>query len=278
MTDQAALDWWAQHKPGMDPPSSWGLSYLEQRSSPDNGRRFKRMRAGVITAARLMNEQFDGEQWRSWFCTLTYRPGVVWKAEHIRTFCDRLRKWAARVGCGVGYVWKMELGEEKGRLHYHVVVICSGFPWLPFLDQDAYDDQGKLQPAMWPHGMSQVKVARNPVGYMAKYIGKEFAGRIPRGARLWGFGGLDGERRGELRWWRSPRWLRRLVPLECGIKRLKGGWWANVATRWCFKSPYIWDVDECRTLWRGWGPGEVDLSGVVFETNGEIQFEVSICG
>lgn len=240
----------------MEQPKQPGLS-------PDVLRRNRRMRQGVITACRMAFEQFDGPQVAQFFLTLTYRPGAEWAPEQITLFTQRLRDHAKRKlgGVEMAYVWKLEL-TKAGVPHYHVALWIDGQVYLPKLDDSGF----------WPHGMTRVQRMRNGVGYMAKYLGKSEEMLLPTGARLWGFGGLDGERRGELRWWRSPRWLRKLVPLEAGVKRLKGGWWQRVGTLFCYKSPFVWDWLDRKTIFHGWD-GCFDMSGLVVRLNGVLTTE-----
>lgn len=231
--------------------------------SPDMLRRNRRMRQGVITSCRMAFEQFDGEAVSQFFLTLTYRPGAEWLPKHISSFTDLMRTYVRRKlgDADVAYVWKLEL-TKAGVPHYHVAVWIAGHVYLPNLDEVG----------LWPHGFTRVQRMRNGVGYMAKYLGKAEEMNLPTGARLWGFGGLDGERRGELRWWRSPRWLRRLVPLEAGVKRLKGGWWQRCGTVFAYRSPFVWDWLDRRTIFKGWD-GCFDMSGLVVSLNGVLTTE-----
>jgi len=221
------------------------------------------MKQGVITSARLAAEQFGDDVHASFFLTLTYRPGVAWAPDHISLFVRKLRQWAERsLGRDFAYVWKLEL-TKAGNPHYHVVCWVSGVVFMPKLDDEGF----------WPHGMTRVERARNPVGYMAKYLGKEEIGVLPPGARLWGFGGLTGERRGELRWWRAPRWLRKFVPVEHGLRRLKRGWWQDLTTNYSYRSPYEWDWITERFVFVGWQRERFDMSGLVARLKGMLTTE-----
>jgi Zonular occludens toxin (Zot) len=241
---ESGRDWWARTRGHRPVPASWGLSHSAQgtrdvRNDEFYCRRMRRMRAGVLTAARLAYSQFEGDGFRQWFVTLTYSPGEAWRPADIRGFCKAFREWGRRQGCEVAYVWKLEL-TRAGAPHYHVLLFARGYPWLPKLE------------AWWGRGSTNCQVARNAVGYVAKYLSKDLVGRLPDNARLWGFGGLDGESRGELRWWRAPRWLRAVSPLVDGIRRLRGGWWLNLAAGIAYRSPYEWDSFEFRRFFIGW--------------------------
>jgi len=220
------------------------------------------MKHGVLTSCRLAFEQFDGQPSTQFFITLTYRPGADWERKQIASFCDRLRKWAERQGLECAYVWKLEL-TQKGKPHYHVAFWVEGVVYLPKLDDAGF----------WIHGFTRVERLRNGVAYMAKYLAKAEVLALPPGARLWGFGGLSGERRGELRWWRSPRWLRKFVPLEDGVRRLKGGWWSNATTNWSYKSPFEYDGLFHRFVYVGWDRFRLDMSGLVARLNGVLTTE-----
>src|SRR5690606_9889015 len=57
--------------------------------------RLRRMKHGVITAARLHSEgaKRNGFRYRPVMVTLTYNPGETWRARHITLFLDAARKW-----------------------------------------------------------------------------------------------------------------------------------------------------------------------------------------
>ena len=73
--------------------------------------RLQRMRRGVITSARLIQDEMTDahEKFRVAFVTFTYRPGVDWSPMHIANVVNTYRKWAKRMGFVFRYVWVLEL-------------------------------------------------------------------------------------------------------------------------------------------------------------------------
>jgi hypothetical protein len=201
-----------------------GLSLFNKSDSPEvaatdetivcynRERRLKMMRQGIMTQARLLEEQFAGEKHWVLMNTLTYAPGKAWQSDHISTFTDRLRKWAVRRGVTIGYTWALEL-TKRGIPHYHVLVWVKNYYKLPMADKAGW----------WTHGMTRVEVARCAVGYIAKYASKGFDGELPRGARLHGHGGLDSVRKLEKRWWMLPSYARNRYTPDDNVIRCAGG-------------------------------------------------------
>lgn len=195
--------------------------------------RLKRVKQAVITAARLMLEQIadvshGGFRWKPAFVTLTYRPGETWHQKDI-TFClAAIREYLRRRGVPMLYDWVAEIQSERVLsrpgdccLHYHVVV------WLPIgMSLPKPDKRG-----WWPKGSTKIEWARKPVGYLAKYASKGGClDYVPKGARLYGSGGLSRERRIERAWWRCPQWVREKWSQEHRPTRAKGGGWISRLT------------------------------------------------
>lgn len=139
--------------------------------------------------------------------TLTYRRDGMWEAaqivellKHYREYFRRHAKEQAIPECH--YVWVMEM-TEIGRPHYHIVM------WMPKgVKPPMPDRQG-----WWPHGSTQAKYTHSPIGYLAKYTSKHAtkSGRhLPKGARLWGHGGLKMVERGPVAFALAPKWLKKL--------------------------------------------------------------------
>jgi len=192
--------------------------------------RLSRMRRGCITAARLHQEGLTkgGFRWRAAFLTLTYRDVEGWCARHISDLLKHVREWLRRRGYSLCHAWVAEL-QERGAMHYHVVL------WLPKgLTLPKPDKQG-----WWPHGMTKIEWARNPVGYMAKYVSKgDGLTKFPKGARIHGCGGLRGIQLQEARYWRRPTWLREVTVIQDQVRRRVGGGWFDVETGEIFESPW----------------------------------------
>lgn len=183
-------------------------------------RRLSRMRRGVITGGELHRDEC-GSTSIVLMVTLTYRPDVEWRREHIS---ECLAAWREELrGRKLRYVWVLEL-TKAGRPHYHVVV------WLPSDRRLRMPDRS----GAWPHGMSRTEVARNPVGYLVKYATKGTEGtKFPRGAHLFGVGGLSPAARVVRAWRMLPRYQRvRCEPADRVRRRRGGGWFSKVTGEW----------------------------------------------
>lgn len=196
-------------------------------------RRLRCMRTGVLQSARLIEEELKGSavSYRAALVTLTYRDDAAWSARDISGLLTHYRQWAARRGSWVRYVWTIEL-TARGRPHYHVVLFLPRGLTPPLPDKQGW----------WMKGSTNAKWARSPVGYIAKYASKGCSGALPKGSRLWGCSSLSPLQMGVLRWYLAPSWLRRLVPFEEGVRRVRQ-WWVNATTGWAYLSP--WVLDSC---------------------------------
>lgn len=195
--------------------------------------RNRRVRSGVITAARLINEQAShgGRRPRVAFLTLTYARVDDWRPTHFLAFAKCVREWCRRRGCKFRYVFKAEL-QQRGAVHYHVLV------WLPKgVTLPKPDKQG-----WWKHGHTRIeRVVHNAVAYIAKYAAKEHhaKARFPRGCRLHGSGGLTGEGLHEKRWWALPTWAREKFTISDRPVRAVGGGVVSRETGDFHSSPFI---------------------------------------
>lgn len=179
--------------------------------------RLKKMKHGVMTAARLVGEccARRGIRYKPAFITLTYAPGSTWRPKHVAEFLDLARKFTKRAGHDFRYVWVAEM-QSRGVVHYHVIA------WLPVgFKLPKPDDRG-----WWPHGCTEIKWARKPAGYLAKYASKGMepdSPQFPKGIRISGQGGFDVEARREYRWWRAPSEAREALGACADIRRITGG-------------------------------------------------------
>lgn len=192
--------------------------------------RLRKMRHGVITNARLVDETVRRGSRRHWcaFVTLTYRPGESWAPHHISSTLKASREWHRRLGLKPRYVWVAEM-QERGAVHYHVIFWMPNGYKLPKFDTRGW----------WPYGSSEVKKARNPVGYLAKYASKGEEGpAFPKNIRINGAGGLDDLARVEARYWRAPQAAREALGVLADIRRTTGG-------RFCSRTGLFW-----RSPWR----------------------------
>lgn len=197
--------------------------------------RFRRMRYNVVASSNMLNADATrgGFRVRPVFITLTYRTIDQPEPRHISEFLKRVRQHLKRRAEQCRYAWVAEL-QERGVLHYHVIL------WLPHGMKIPKPDQS----GWWPHGWSNIKTARSPVGYLANYAGKlkgkacEAGYHIPRGFRLYGVGGLDAEDRAKRAWANLPGWLRDRTTPEDRCKRIRGGGFVSRETWDYWPSPF----------------------------------------
>lgn len=218
--------------------------------------RIKRMRRGVFSTARVLEESFerDSYQHRKAFITLTYRDGVVWSPKHITDTLKCYDSWARRRRIRLIYVWVAEL-QKRGAVHYHIVM------WLPLgLTPPLPDKQG-----WWKHGSSNAKWVQSPIGYLAKYLSKGLEGRaLPSGARIWGSGGLSALQRACRIWLLTPAWLKQFVPNDHQVRRADGGWWDLTTGIW-YRTPWVLDgfgPAGPRLRWIGWTEEDIRIKGL----------------
>jgi len=195
-------------------------------------KRLQGLKKTVITGARLAVEEGTRGGFRgSWaMVTLTYREDAKWQRSDMRNLCTHMREYAKRAAFKFRYVWVLEL-TARGRPHYHLLVWLPTGRTLPKPDKRGW----------WPHGKTRIEWAIKPVGYIAKYASKgidfEQAQLIPKGARLCGTGGLSPQSRIQLRWWKSPVWVREIFSSVCDVRRIVGGF-VNLETGQFIKSPW----------------------------------------
>ena len=183
--------------------------------------RAERCARAVRHFADLAEDQARGVAMRRVLVTLTYRPGVEWSQRHVSGFVRAMRAWMRRRRVPFMYVAVAEL-QERGAVHYHLVVWVPGYVRLPAPDEAGW----------WPHGMSNVKVVRRPVPYLAKYVGKVHSktGTFPKGLRMYSCGGLVRARRLWRSWLMLPRYVREKFSVGADVQRAKGGGFVARAT------------------------------------------------
>lgn len=195
--------------------------------------RLKRMKHGVTTSARLIEEEMvelrrGGFRWKAVFLTLTYRPGETWSPKDIAECIQRVRVYLGRRGIRCVYVWVAEIQERRAEarpgetaLHYHVMFWLPRGISLPMPDKRGW----------WTHGSTRIEWAQKPVGYLTKYASKGgLLDYVPSGARLSGFGGLSKGRRTERAWWMLPSYIREKWGQEHRPCRATGGGWLSRLT------------------------------------------------
>lgn len=166
--------------------------------------------------------------------TTTYRETADWRPSHLRDCLHAMREWGRRCGVRLRYTWVMEL-TRRGRPHYHLLVYLPRHLHLPCFDKRGW----------WRHGMTKTEVARNAVGYLAKYASKAFGlcdddgveYLFPKGARICGGTGVDLDQRAEWNYWAAPKWARDRVELDTDLRRAPGGFYAPETGEF-FRSPW----------------------------------------
>ena len=191
--------------------------------------RLKRMKCGVLTAGRLMQQEASqgGFRFRIAMLTLTYRPDAEWDRRHVTQAIKSVREYLRRRRYPCRYVWVLE-NTQAGKPHFHVLF------WLPRgLTLPKPDKRG-----WWPHGLTRIEWARSALGYLAKYASKGTEGEFPKGARLHGNGGLSAAGRAERAWWRAPVWVREVMAIEDQPRPAPGGGWVAKRTGEWLPSPW----------------------------------------
>ena len=186
---------------GLVPSKTSGPAHLEIGFDSESvqRRRIGRLRRIVWACGNLHRLAAPkGFRENVWFVTLTYAGVNDWRPNHLSRCLKAVRKWCKKRSVKFRYVWVAEL-QKRGAMHYHLAV------WLPkSIQLPKFDKQG-----WWPHGMTQRVIAKNPVGYLMKYLSK--IGPLqafPKGARIHGYGGLTQQARGICTWLNLPSWCK----------------------------------------------------------------------
>ena len=179
---------------------------------------------------RIINEQqtySKKSKLRAVALTLTYGCAKVFSSKHISAFLDNLRRTLKRLGHRFPYVWVLECA---GQLHSHLML------WLP---RSYRLDPVRLE-KWWPWGSTWMENCRSVKAwgrYMAKF---DSIAKLPKGARVYGYGGLDSEGKVAVARAALPRWLLALLPVGHNASRCRGGGWMEKTTGEIYRSPYIW--------------------------------------
>jgi hypothetical protein len=135
----------------------------------------------------------------------------------------------------LAYAWVSEL-QERGEVHYHILLIVQPGISLPYPDRAGW----------WPHGMSRIETAHSP-GYVVKYSQKALdEGVYPAGLHLfavWVRKDLrDDQYDRFVRVKSLPTWLHeKALESDQWPKRAPGGGWrlASLGVAVVLASPYI---------------------------------------
>lgn len=219
------------------------------------------MKRNVIATANMVNAQvtrIKAYRTRAMFLTFTYRSTVQPQPSHMSDVWTNYRNWCARRDVECRYVWVAEL-HKSGKVHYHAIIWVPLNLRLPYFDKwsvigkPPYHGIGpRRMTAWWPHGFTNMKQARSPVGYLAKYASKAVhrAGEddhtYPAGLKIYGVGGLDKDQRQIRRYINLPAWLAERVGPHEPVKRIQGGGWIEKLSHVFWPSP--WKLGRVATV------------------------------
>jgi hypothetical protein len=226
----------------------------------NNRRRIRRMRRVVISAADATRSVLEtsGFRYQAWFVTLTYRSDGLWTGKHVSDYLRRVRNRAAEDGVSLRYQWVLEL-TKRGRPHYHVIW------WVPY----GYKLERADQVGDWRWGFTNTALAVRPVGYVVKYASKGGGscevGRIPKGARLFGVGGGNGDEKHVAHRAGLPMWLDACLPQEDRARRVPRVGFVGTVSGQVFTSPFRvgWHRDN-------FGVVIVTITRLIDETQGKV--------
>lgn len=189
--------------------------------------RCTRLRKNLGVAAKWLSKSGGN----CWMLTFTYADVEAWRGSHMRDALRHLRQWLLRAfKWRLKYLWVMETkkrlsGAQIGRSapHYHCVV------WVPCQvtkDDLKFDDRG-----WWPHGLTNAIKAVAPIRYVMKYASKfDNAGQFPKGARIYGIGGLCKFGADFRRWVNWPSFVQGNSACGDRSRRAVGGGWVIGST------------------------------------------------
>lgn len=136
--------------------------------------RLGRLQKGLKLFSGWADEIDEHWQVEKIMVTLTYRKVEDWKPRHVTEFIQKVRRYLdARL---LGYFWVAEM-QERGAVHYHVVLVVRAGSRIPKPDAEGY----------WNHGMTRVERVQKIYAYLAKYMQKdEQKAGYPKGIRIFG--------------------------------------------------------------------------------------------
>lgn len=191
----------------------------------------RRVHAWATALDPLLRER--GTKYRLVMARLSYRPGDDWRANDVREFCLKVRD---ELGKSLkAYAWVAEL-QERGAVHYHVLMLVDRGTRIPFFDKAGW----------WVHGSTRIETAVRTIFYICSYTAKEGYqkfGNFPKGLRMFavwiGDDVIDAGTRWKFRLSAFPAWLaKKIQPLgrSFKVKRNDGGGW--LVDDFLFESPY----------------------------------------
>lgn len=131
---------------------------------------------------------------------LTYRPGETWHKLDISHFMLSIRKLLGKKL--LAYAWVSEL-QERGEVHYHVIVVVPKKCYVPFPDKSG----------LWKHGATHYSDAKSPfyiVSYTKKKLQKNYS-EFPAYCHAFAVWISDSVMSKQLRVLRMPAWKREIL-------------------------------------------------------------------
>lgn len=226
------------------------MRWTEQCITIDKGvARVTRLRKAVGVGAKCLLNLAEGDAGNNVMVTLTYADKkaagpfqALWQPRHVSDYIREVRKWYADrcPGQRLRYVWVAEVqdgsrredGIGRGVLHYHVIFFLPAGVSMPYADRRRRV-KGVLRASWWPHGSTNTKPATKPVGYLMKYASKpdsKSIGGFPRGARIYGIGGLDAPGAAFKRWVLWPAYVQGNAAVTDRVRPTPGGGYRNDTT------------------------------------------------
>ncbi|WP_459199255.1 rolling circle replication-associated protein [Ralstonia pseudosolanacearum] len=205
---------------------------IETSATRSSKKRRSKARKRILQAVEEQRRFAMAAGLRAVALTLTFANDASFASRHISTFLACVRQALKRRGHQLPYAWVLERG---ARLHYHLML------WLP---RDFSLDRERLK-KWWPWGSTWIERCMSAKAwgrYMAKFSGMPF---LPKGARVFGYGGLDASGKAAVQRVALPQWLRALVPLNARIRAFPSGGWVDADTGEHYRSPYLWTPRGC---------------------------------
>jgi hypothetical protein len=187
--------------------------------------------------------------------TLTYPSNKEWDKRDITKVVDGYRKhWKQSMGqCAAHfrYCWVAEL-QKRGVIHYHLVLWCKRGHSMP--KPDTY----------FKKGHTKIEGIRKGVwNYLKKYLSKgskDTKGGFPKGARIFGSGGLPRGERAIIAYDALPNYIKTIFKRCDGtVRRVKGGFEQGklfVKSQW---SVYRGELNDERIICMEWAYSWVAL-------------------
>ncbi|VTU36348.1 hypothetical protein E5CHR_04295 [Variovorax sp. PBL-E5] len=219
------------------------MRWTEQCITIDRAQaRVTRLRKAVGVGAKCLINLGEGDGQNNVMVTNTYRFGnEQWKPRHISDYIRAVRLWFAKrcPGQRLRYTWVAEIqdgkhradGQGRGVIHYHAIFFLPPGVRMPFADKKGW----------WPHGSTNTKKADKPIGYLMKYASKpdsKTIGGFPRGARIYGIGGLDAPGAAFKRWVLWPAYVQGNASVNDRFKPATGGGYLNDSTGQLLESEF----------------------------------------